>query len=169
MENILAIQLSAAEPGQILPWDGVAYADGQRAIMTVNQVLAKVQTTLFFGDSLYMIWYSIGTMKPQDGFSFFLKEFYNRPMPYAQLSQLPYASTPALYRKMVQTPPPAPPVATGNLTLLNSGFDPSKGYWVEFAGNYFLTMPLFQNTEGIQVVRDGPNYRGFQGQNGKKC
>jgi hypothetical protein len=158
--NILALQISAAQPQQTLPWDGVPWDNGLRAMLSVSTILANVQTTVFFGNSLYLIWYNVGQLTPQDAFSYFLKPYYNRPMTYAQLSQPPYAAVPAKYRALVQTPPPPPPVATGQMTLLNSGFDPLRGYWMEFLGNYFLAIPIFQGW--ANVTRGGPNYTGFQ-------
>ena len=160
MGNILAIRLSVPEPGQVLPWNGVPFEDGWRAVLSVNSILAKVQTTVLFGDSLYMIWYDIGSMSPQQGLAFFLKPYYNRSMVFAQLSQPPIAAIPGRYRILTQTPPPPPPVAIGNATILSSGFDPLRGYWIEFAGNYFLTYPIFKDWPA--VTRDGPNYTGFQ-------
>ena len=59
--NILAIQLSAPQPQQVLPWDGVPFEDGWRAVLAVTSIVAKVQTTVLFGNSLYMIWYDIGS------------------------------------------------------------------------------------------------------------
>ncbi len=159
-ENILAIRLSTPEPQQRLPWDGVPFEHGWRAVMSVRMIRAKVQTTILYGDSLYMIWYNIGSMSPQEGFSFFLKDYYNTPMTYGQLSQPPYAAIPGRYRRLVPTPPPPPPTAIGVMTILNSGFDPFYGYWVEVAGNYFLTMPLFKDWKN--VIRDGPDFKGFQ-------
>lgn len=158
--NILAIQIGPNEPSAVLPWDGVPFQDGWRAVMRVNKILGKVQSTVMFGDSLYMIWYNIGTMSPQQGFSFWLKEYYNKSMNYGQLVQPPFAAIPGRYRMLVPTPPPPPPAAQGTMTLLSSGFDPLNGYWVEFAGNFWLTSPIFKDFP--LVIRDGPDYKGFQ-------
>jgi hypothetical protein len=45
--------------------------------------------------------------------------------------------------------------------MLNAGFDAFRGYWIEFAGNYFLQFPLFKDWPN--VTRDTLNYKGFQG------
>lgn len=164
-ENIFALQLSQPQPQEITPpgFGGVPWDDGLRAVLSVRTVWAKVQTTVLFGDSLYMIWYDIGQFTRQDGFRLFLRQYFKHPIPAAQLSQPPFAATPAYYLRAQTTglvSPPAPPVATGKVTMLNAGFDPLRGYWIEFAGNYYLTFPLFKNWP--DVIRDGPDYKGFQ-------
>src|SRR5271170_7965695 len=163
-ENIFALQLSQPQPQQITPpgYGGVPFDDGLRAILSVRMVWAKVQTTVLFGDSLFMIWYDIGQFTRQDGFKAFLKAYFKHPITGAQLSQPPFAATPALYLKANSLPvaPPAPPVATGKVTMLDAGFDPLRGYWIEFHGNYFLHFPLFKNWP--TVVRDTLNYKGAQ-------
>jgi len=163
-ENIFALQLSQPQPQEVTPpsFGGVPWDDGLRAILSVNMVWAKVQTTILFGDSLFMIWYDIGQLSRQDGFRAFIKPYFGTSVPAAQLSQPPFAATPNLYTLVGRgnIAPPAPPVATGRVTMLNAGFDPFRGYWIEFAGNYFLTFPLFKNWPN--VIRDGPKYKGFQ-------
>lgn len=158
--NIFALRMSNPEPQEVLPWDGVQFRDGWRSLMTVTDILANVQTTVFFGVSLYMIWYNIGSLSPQEGFSFFLKPLYNKPLYCAQLTQPPYAAVPAQYRVLQSTPPPPPPTAVGICTILNSGYYPLRGYWIELAGNYFLTMPIFKDWPDVK--RGGPNFTGFQ-------
>jgi hypothetical protein len=160
LANILAVRLSPYEPGQVLPWNGVQIEDGWRSVMTVSDIMAKVQTTVYFGNSLYMISYDIGQLSRQDGFTAFLKPYYGRNMMFAQLSQPPYAAVPARYRALISMPPAPPPVATGTMSIVSSGFDPFRGYWIEFAGNYFLTASIFKGWPN--VFRDGPNYSGFQ-------
>jgi hypothetical protein len=44
--------------------------------------------------------------------------------------------------------------------MLNAGFDAFRGFWIEFAGNYFLSFPLFKNWPN--VIRDTQNYKGAQ-------
>jgi hypothetical protein len=164
-ENIFALQLSQPQPQEITPpgYGGVPWDDGLRAVLSVRMVWAKLQTTVLFGDSLYMIWYDIGQLSRQDGFRAFIKPYFGTSVPAAQLSQPPFAATPALYTLVGrgQIAPPAPPVATGRVTMLDAGFDAFRGYWIEFAGNYFLTFPLFKNWPN--VIRDTPNYKGPQG------
>lgn len=167
-ENIFALQLSQPQPQQVTPpgfggGGGVRWDDGLRAILSVRTIFAKVQTTVLFGDSLYMIWYDIGQLTRQDGFRLFLKPWFGASIPAAQLSQPPFAATPAYYLRAgttSQVSPPAPPVATGKVTMLEAGFDPFRGYWIEFAGNYFLTFTLFKNWPNI--IRDYPGFKGFQ-------
>lgn len=162
--NILALKLGVSEPQQIVPWNGNPIEDGWRTVLSVTAIWAKVQTTVLFGNSLYMIWYDIGQLNPQQGFSFFLKQYYNQPMNWAQFSVLPSAARPAqVYRGMGPTPnqqPFLPPVEMGVTTILDSGFDPLRGYWIEFLGNYFLHFPIFKDWP--TVIRDTPNYKGFQ-------
>src|SRR5271166_3009542 len=164
-ENIFALRLSQPQPQQVTPpgYGGVAFEDGYRAMLSVTMVWAKLQTTVLFGNSLYMIWYNIGTLSPQDGFKAFLKPWFGASIPAAQLSQPTFAATPALYliTGRVNVAPPAPPTATGNVTILDAGFDAFRGYWIEFAGNFFLTFPLFKNWPN--VIPQTQNYLGAKG------
>jgi len=48
-------------------------------------------------------------------------------------------------------------VATGQMTLLGSGYDPLMGYWLKFDGNYDLTCPVFKDFNGVR--RTTPNYQ----------
>lgn len=161
-ENIFALQLSAPQPQQVVPVSGIAWDQGLRAVLSVRNVWAKLQTTILFGDSLYMIWYDIGQLSRQDGFKAFLKPYFGTSVPAAQLSQPPFAATPNLYMQYpgLPIPAPAPPVATGRVTMLNAGFDPFRGYWIEFAGNYYLTFTLFKNWPN--VIPQTANYLGAQ-------
>lgn len=163
-ENIFALQLSQPQNQQITPpnFGGVPWDDGLRAMLSVRMILAKVQTTILFGDSLYMLSNDIGQFNKQDGFKMFLKQFFNHPITAAQLDRPPFAATPAAYMLVGRghIMPPAPPIAIDKVTMLNSGFDPLRGFWIEFAGNYFLHFPLFKNWPN--VVRDGPDFKGFQ-------
>jgi len=169
-ENIFAIRLSQPKPQEITPvgFGGVPFDDGFRAILSVRMVWAKLQTTVLFGNSLYMIWYDIGQLSRQDGFRAFIKPYFGTAIPAGQLSQPPFAATPAYYMRVQNAgslvTPPAPPVAVANVTMLDAGFDAFRGYWIEFAGNYFLPppngFPLFQNWPN--VIRDTANYKGAQ-------
>ena len=163
-ENILAFQFSQPQPQQITPpgFGGVQWDSGLRAMLSVRTIWAKVQTTVLFGDSLYMIWYNIGQLSPQDGFRAFMKPWFNAPITAVQLDRPPFASTPAVYLRANSVPvaPPPTPIAQGIVTVLDSGFDPFRGYWIEFKGNYFLQFPLFKNWPNI--IREGPTFKGFQ-------
>src|SRR5271169_7062138 len=107
-ENIFAIQLSQAQPQQVNPVYGQGIHDGYRAILSVTMVWAKLQTTVLFGNSLYMIWYDIGQLSRQDGFRAFLKPYFGTPVPAGQLSQPPFAATPAIYARANSIPVPPP-------------------------------------------------------------
>ena len=161
-ENIFALQLSQPQPQEVIPISGIPWDSGLRAMLSVNIIWAKVQTTILFGDSLYMISYDIGQISKQDGFRMFMKPWFGASIPAAQLDRPPYAAVPALYNRYpgLPIPPPVAPIAVGNVTMLDAGFDAFRGYWIEFAGNYFLTFPLFKNWPN--VIRDGPNFKGFQ-------
>lgn len=165
-ENIFALQLSPPQPQEVMPVTGIPWDDGLRAVLSVRMVWAKLQTTILFGDSLFMISYDIGQLSRQDGFRAFLKAYFGHPIVAAQLDRPPFAATPALYTRVGygQVPPPPIPTAKAPVTMLDAGFDAFRGYWIEFAGNYFLTYPLFKNWP--TVVRDTPNYKGFQSSNG---
>ena len=161
--QVLVFRLGPNEPGQVTPpmYGGVAFEDGWRSMLSVTQIWAKLQTTVFFGDSLYMIWYNIGQLSPQDGFKAFLKQHFNRPIMAAQMNRPPVAAAPRLYTLVgISVPPPPTPISQGVVTILDCGFDPLRGYWIEFAGNYFLGFPIFPNFPG--VFRDGPKSYGFQ-------
>lgn len=167
-DNVFALQLSQAEPQQITPqnFGGVAWEDGLRAMLSVTMIWAKLQTTVLFGDSLFMIWYNVGQLTPQDSFRLFLKQHFNRPITAAQLDRPPFAATPQVYMRYNngQIPPVPTPISKGTVTILDAGFDPLRGYWIECAGNYFLTFPLFKNWPSI--IRDTPNFKGAQGTGG---
>ncbi len=158
--NILAIRLSADEPYPINPYN-IAYRSGLRAFLGVRTIYANVQTTTFVGNTLYMIHYDCGLFTTEDAFKFFLKEFFNKPMPYDQLVQPPPSPSPTLY--LTATPPPVPPQGEETHVMLDAGFQPGYGFWVTFAGNYFLTFnTIFRNWPPGGVVRTGPDYKGFQ-------
>lgn len=161
--SIFALRLRNPNPNDVIPNTGVQWDSGLRAIMVVRQIQAKLQTTVFFGDSLFMLSYDIGQLSKQDGFTAFLKPFFGKFVTGAELDRPPFAATPALYRLIpgLPVPPPDAPIATGFVQMLSSGFDPLRGFWIEFAGNYFLTMPIFKDFQN--VVREGPTFKGPQG------
>ena len=164
-ENIFALQLSAQQPQEVLPpgFGGVAWDSGFRSVLAVNIVWAKVQTTVLFGNSLYLIWNNTSQLDPQTAFSNFVKQYSGRPIAAAQLPYPPFAATPAYYLRTNSYPniqPPPVPTSQGKVTMLQGGFDPLRGYWIEFKGNYFLEFPLFKDWKN--VIRDGPGTQGFQ-------
>jgi hypothetical protein len=164
-ENIFALQLSQPQPQEITPpgFGGVPWDSGYRSVLQVTMIWAKVQTTVLFGNSLYLIWNNAGSLDPQRAFQLFVKSYAGHPVPAAQLPYPPFAATPAVYLRansMANVPPPPTPTSTGKVTMLDAGFDPLRGYWIEFAGNYWLQFPLFKDWPN--VVRDGPATKGFQ-------
>ena len=152
--RILAVVIG--NPSTIVLPTGAVEQSGYRPILAVRTILAKVQTTVLFGDDLY----GIGRMSnfaEETIFSRFVDSYQNRPERWAQLSAIPNPPIPY----PIFLPPAVPPVGVGTLTVLASGWDPLQQYWVQFAGNYFLHFPLFKDWANL-VVRDGPNYKGFQ-------
>jgi len=157
--NILAIRLSADEQYPANQFN-IPFRSGLRAFLAVRTIQANVQTTTFIGDTLYMIHYDVGQLTTEQAFKFFLKEFFNIPMPYDQLVQPPPSPAPRYY--MTAAPPPVPPQGEETHVMLDAGFNPAYGFWVTFAGNYFLTFnSIFRNWPPGGVVRTGPNYAGF--------
>jgi hypothetical protein len=153
---ILALQL--AKPYTIVTQSGVQEQIGYRAILSVQDIVSKVQTTVLFGNDLYSV--GLSSNLAQDiVFVNFLKQYSNRPETWVQLVTIP--NPPVPYPSIqFQYRPTYPPVASGSMTLLNSGYDPLRGYWVEFLGNYFLHFSIFKDFPGVR--RDGPDYGGFQ-------
>jgi hypothetical protein len=136
---------------------------GHRCILSVTSIVAKVQTTVLFGNDLF----AVGRLSNLDEptiFKNFLTSYANRSEEWAQLSQVPPPPIPLNLAYLMSAsinPIVAPPVSRGKIVLLSAGFDALRGYWIEFAGNYFLEFPLFKDWPN--VIRDGPNYKGFQG------
>lgn len=164
-ENIFALQLSAAQPQEITPpgFGGVQWDSGYRAVLAVTMVWAKIQTTVLFGNSLYLIWNNASQLDPQRAFQLFIRRYSERPIAAVQLPYPPFAATPAVYMRTNSMPnvqPPPVPTSSGMVTMLDGGFDPLRGYWIEFKGNYFLQFPLFKDWP--TVVRDTPTAQGFQ-------
>jgi hypothetical protein len=130
--------------------------------MAVTRILAKLQTTILYGNSLYMMGWDAGQLNAQEGFIFFTSQTYNRSCIWGELSVMPPSAVPGLiYGQGMQSAfPPPPPAKKGTIKLLSSGFDPYRGYWMEFAGNYFLTFPIFKDWPN--VIRDGSVFHGKQ-------
>jgi len=152
--KILAVQIQTPEIN-VQPTGGQEQS-GYRCILAVNLILAKVQTTVLFGVDLYGIG-RMSNFSEETIFPRFVNSFKDRPATWAQLSAIP--NPPIPYPQYL--PPAQPPVATGTLTVLASGWDAMYGYWIEFKSNYFLYFPIFKDWASI-VVRDGPDYAGFQ-------
>jgi hypothetical protein len=159
--NILAVDILKGQPLPPNPY-GSTWRSGWRAILSVRQILAKVQTTVLFGNTLYLMNHDISQLDPQTAFVLFMNEFKNKNLKWGELPLPP----PPTYQPLQMTGPTSPnithrPISEGKVTLLSAGFEPFRGYWVEFAGNFFLGFPIFQDWAPV-VIRDGPNYKGFQ-------
>lgn len=158
--SILALQTGT--PYIITTQNGVQEQIGYRPILSVQRIVAKVQTTVFFGNDLY----GIGLMSNLDEmtiFKDFVTSFANRVETWVQLlvipnPPIPYPRLPYLMTGYTQA---IPPISTGKVVVMDAGYDPLRGYWIEFAGNYFLQFPIFQDWAN-SVTRDGPPYKGFQ-------
>lgn len=153
MSNILAVQM-----GERQQMGNGVVDTGQRSIMAVTFIDANTQSTVFYGNSLYLIWYNVGQLDCIQAFTFFCKQFYNKSYLWWQLAQPP--PNPLLASSQIYLTPqpqPIPPIACGTMTLLDSGFNPLKGYWLRFAGNYDLSIPLFKGFGGVN--RNTPDYQ----------
>ena len=153
IENILAVRI-----GEQQDWSNGAVDTGLRAVLAVTFITTDIQTYTAYGNSLYMIHYDVGQLDVYDAFAFFCKQFYNQSREWSQLAAPP--PNPLLQSSQIYlTPfaPPPDPLGVGMMTLLNSGYDPLKGFWLQFAGNFDLTCPLFSGFAGVQ--RNIPNYQ----------
>ena len=152
-ENILAVLIG--EPNQM---GNGAFDTGQRALLSVTGGYTSVSSYTFTGNSLYLLYYDVGQFDPQDAFVYFCRQFYNKPFTWFQLSAPPpnplfQASN--IY--LVPMAPPPEPVGSGTMVLIDSGYDPLKGFYLTFEGSYDLTCPIFRNYAGMN--RDNPNYQ----------
>jgi hypothetical protein len=153
MSNILAVKIGEEQTMAMGAVD-----TGLRALLSAEFIIADIQSYVIYGQSLYMIHYDVGQLNSQDSFSFFCKQFYNKAYEWHQLAvppPNPLMQSSQIY--LVAMPPPPPPIAIGIMTLLDSGYNPLKGYWLRFSGNYDLTCPLFKGFTG--VTRNIPNYQ----------
>jgi hypothetical protein len=147
--NILGIKL--AEEQELA---NGAVDTGYRVLLSVTYILAKVQTTVMFGNSLYLIANHVGQMNGEDAFNAFVGQFINKPKTWGQLVEVP---PPLRAHFFTGIPMPQPPASEGILTVLSSGYDPMRGMYVEFAGNFFLSFPLFQDFKN--VFNEVPRYK----------
>lgn len=153
--NILAVRLG--QPEML----GPGLDTGLRGVLAVTFIEAYTQTYTCYGNSLYMIHYDVGQFSVQDSFAFFCSQFYNKSNEWDQMNAPP--PNPLLQNSsiyLIPVPVSPPPIAIGMMTLLNSGYDFLKGFWLQFEGNFDLTCPLFKgNGGGIAVNRNIPNYQ----------
>lgn len=160
MGNILAIRISPDQPLEPNPFN-LTVRSGLRPFLSVSTIFANVQTTTFVGSTLYMIHYDCGQFTMEDAFKNFLKPYFNTTRDFAQLSAPPQPMSPRLY--LSSQPPPPPPDGEETHVILDAGYEPVRGFWVTFAGNYFLTFhKIFQNWPKNGLVRTGPDFKGFQ-------
>ena len=153
IENIMAVRI-----GEEQTMGNGAVDTGLRAVLSMEFIIADIQSYVVYGQSLYMIHYDVGQLTSQDSFSFFCKQFYNQAREWQQLAvppPNPLLQSSQIY--LVAMPPPPDPIAIGTMTLIDSGYSPLKGYWLRFAGNYDLTCPMFKGFNG--VTRNIPNYQ----------
>lgn len=129
---------------------------GLAPVMLVESIINKTQSTVFHGQRLYMLQNDVGIFDQVTGWDRYMDQFLNKPVMWAELTQIPV--WPGLRRIYTQPQlPQDPPVAMSNLVLLDRGYDPLRGYFVEFAGNFFLGFPLFQPADGTNYVIAGTN------------
>ncbi len=127
-------------------------------VLLVERVIPKTQSTIFYGQRLYMLDNDCSIFDFITGWEHYMDQFLNKSKTWSELTQIPI--WPGLRRIYTQPQlPQDPPVAEAPLTLLGAGYNPLKGYWVEFQGNFFLGFPLFQPASGAnnQIAYGGGN------------
>lgn len=155
MAHVLAIRLGPTVPMGIM--GGVD--TGFLAVLSVRTIRAELTTFRMYGDSLYSIGAAdTGSIDKITRWGLFLKQFKDKPCSWGQLSAVPpnplLATSRIFYGPVA---PPEPAIAEGLMTLTDSGYEPTKGWWIEFAGNFDLTSPLFRDFPSI--IRNIPDYR----------
>ncbi len=159
--NILAIRISPDQPLPPSSAYNLTVRSGLRLFLAVSTIYTQVQTTTFVGNTLYMIHYDCGQFTPQDAFRNFLSTYFNTARDFAQLIAPPPTFSPKIY--LTSQPPPPPPQGEESHVILDAGYEPVRGFWVTFAGNYFLTFhKIFRNWPANGLVRTGPDFKGFQ-------
>jgi hypothetical protein len=120
---------------------GIQLPQKPLVVLKVEEIEQQVQNTVLWGQSLLFSY----TYIPQNlYFGKLLKEWSNKPMTWVELSQVPGPLDFPADFTLIPQPPPVAPVASKTATLLAVGYDPLKGYWMQFAGNYNLYFGLFQ-------------------------
>ena len=160
--RVLAIQLQQPKAPQANQAGQLTFTPSWRPLLSVTQIFGKVQTTIFFGNQLVVPggrWQ--GSLDTDYIFHMALSGWFNVPMTYVQLTHVPLQNATNLQTLATMDAINQRPVSQGTMTLLDAGSDPQIGMWLEFAGNFWLTSPIFQgwaNTEAVH--RDGPFYSG---------
>jgi len=159
--NVLAIKLGERQELA----NGIV-STGYKCMLAVQTVLKEVQFTTFYGQSLFQMTYSpwgqgqvdVGALSNAQLFTQFLREFYNRRTFWGQLVEPPYDPSYYLSRSYTLIPPQLqPPVAEGAMTLVDSGYLATKGWFLKFQGNFGLAIPVFRDWRA--VVDATPDYR----------
>ena len=166
--RVLAIQLQEPHATQANQAGQLTFTPAWRPVLSVQYIFGKVQTTVFYGNQLIVPggrWQ--GSMSTDYTFHMFLAAYFNKPSTWVQLQYVPLLNSTPLTLQQVSPLAAATqqPISSGKMTVLDAGSDSRWGMWIEFAGNFWLTSPIFQNwlqTPGL-VHRDGPNYNGFLG------
>src|SRR5271165_6380088 len=122
---------------------------GYQAMLSVESYLPKVQSTIFYGQTLYMLTHSVGIYDKPSGFLRFMDQYiHKRPRIWGELSEIPIPPQFNRINLFPPLPPSEPPIVEAKLRVWGAGYDSEKGYWIEFKGNYWLEMPLFQPAIG---------------------
>ena len=157
---ILAVQLGEWQELS----DGVVDT-GYRVILSTQRIQMNVQTTTFWGQQILMATgspWGVGTVDTGSisvitQFTNFLGQFTDKRRGWGQFVNVPYNPSYYLARTYVIAVPEAePPESAGPMILLASGYDPLKGWWVTFKGNFRLHIPIFQDF--CPVENQTPDY-----------
>jgi hypothetical protein len=153
MAYILAVQLSLPQE-----MGGGVENTGYRPVLSVRFIETLVQTFRVCGDTLYQLGATdSGSINNIVRWNLFLMQF-TKPMKWAELDAVPMNPTTASSRLFTGPLPSVdPPVSEGLLTVTAADYDPIKGWWIEFAGNYDIACPIFRDFP--RVRRLTPNYR----------
>jgi hypothetical protein len=106
----------------------------------VNATAQTPQSTLIFGSQLMYE----PIMEDRSGFRMFIKALYNQPTLYTQMRPRLHETLEEFnYEwRMMATVLAVVPTAQAELTMINGGYDPIRGYWLQFAGHVpFFDLP----------------------------
>jgi hypothetical protein len=132
-----------AGTGSSIKWYGLA------PVLRVNFIVPKVQTTLIYGHSLYMLHNDVSIFDNVTGWEKFMDQFVNKQKTWSELVDIPiWPHLVTMAMQPTSTPNIERPVAEAKLTLIGAGYHPLHQFWLEFQGNFFLGFPLFQPEGG---------------------